>query len=92
MSLTAAQACAADMIQKFNRGIFVSEVVPPTPPALEIFQDVSGGNIEMASVTIQKREGHMYDVVVNVSEHDTKLRLYNVSAQALFTTENQRSY
>ena len=47
----------------------------------------------MADVVIQKRAGHMYDVLVSVREDDSRNRVASISNPAtLFTTENRRDY
>lgn len=51
----------------------------------------------MADISIQQQQGHMYSVIVNVREDDTKLRT-DAQAQsisdpsALFSAENARDY
>lgn len=46
----------------------------------------------MADISVQRREGHMYDVVVSVREDDVKLRTTSNSPSSLFGSENARDY
>jgi hypothetical protein len=57
------------------------------------FQDIDGGSICMADIVIQKRAGHMYDVIVSVREDDCRNRVASYSSPSvLFATENNRDY
>lgn len=46
----------------------------------------------MSDISVEKQQGHMYKVVVNVHERDVKSRRANTSPENLFTRENQRDY
>ena len=75
------------MIAKYTRSVKVSDWY-----GADEFRDIDGGTICMAEITIQKRAGHMYDVVVNVREDDAKNRVASWTPSSLFTTENNRDY
>ena len=79
------------MITKYTRSFVVSDWNSSGQYA-GTFTDISGGSVVMADIAIQQREGHMYDVIVNVREDDTKLRTSAVTPSSLFTTENARDY
>lgn len=74
------------MITKYTRSVRVSEW------GTGEFSDIDGGTICMADITIQKRAGHMYDVVVNVREDDSRNRRASYTPSTLFTTEDRRDY
>lgn len=74
------------MITKYTRSVKVSEW------GTGEFSDIDGGTICMADITIQKREGHMYDVVVSVREDDSRNRRASWTPSSLFTAENNRDY
>jgi len=57
-----------------------------------VFVDKNGGSTCMADISIQKRNGHMYDVVISVREDDSRTRTTSLSPSSLFTTENNRDY
>ena len=76
------------MISKYTRSYKVSDWNGSGE-----FQDIDGGSICMADVVIQKRAGHMYDVVVSVREDDSRNRVASYSSpETLFTMENRRDY
>lgn len=76
------------MITKYTRSYKVSDWQGSSE-----FRDIDGGSIPMADIVIQKRAGHMYDVVVSVREDDSRNRVVSYSSPAtLFTTENNRDY
>lgn len=76
------------MIEKYNRPFNVSEWVGATE-----FRDIDGGTIPMADVVIQKRAGHMYDVVISVREDDCRNRMTSYpTPSTLFRNENNRDY
>jgi len=56
------------------------------------FVDRDGGSTCMADISVQKRSGHIYDVVISVREDDTRIRTSSTSPSSLFTTENNRDY
>ena len=87
MTKEAAEECASDMIEKYTRSFTVSEW-----DGNGAFVDISGGTVCMADVSIQKVQGHMYSVVVNVREDDCKLRRNSTTPSALFTVEDRRDY
>ena len=95
MTYSAAKDCAADMISKYTREFKISEWNPPAglTPGTEDFTDIVGGNIPMAQVLIQYVDGCTYNVIVNVSEDDMRLRIHAPNDPAsLFTSENARTY
>ena len=87
MTKEAAVECASDMIEKYTRRFVVSEW-----DGNGAFVDIDGGTVCMADVSIQKMQGHMYSVVVNVREDDCKLRTNSTTPSALFTQEDRRDY
>lgn len=91
MDLSTARDCANAMITKYTRSYKISDWQSSGASAGE-FVDVNGGSVVMADIAIQKREGQMYDVVINVREDDTRLRSYSTSPASLFTAENTRDY
>lgn len=88
MDKATAEACARAMVTKFTRTFKVSD----WDAATGSFQDNDGGQVCMAEVAVQQREGHMYDVLVYVREDDGRLRLNSVTPETLFTAENNRDY
>ena len=76
------------MIAKYTRSYEVSDWYGASD-----FRDISGGSICMADIVIQKRAGHMYDVVISVREDDSRNRVASYSSpETLFTMENRRDY
>ena len=88
MDRSTAQTCANAMITKYTRTFKVSEWNSSTGT----FTDTSGGSVCMADITIQKKAGHMYDVVVSVREDDCRNKTTSVTPSSLFSTENARDY
>ena len=89
MDYATAKQCAADMISTYTRQFKISD----WDDATGTFSEVVGGNIPMAQCAVIQRAGDMYDVVVNVSEQDSRLRISAVNDPAsLFTDENNRTY
>jgi len=74
------------MITKYTRSMKVSDW------ASGEFTDIDGGSMCMADIVIQKRAGHMYDVVISVREDDSRNRVASYTPSTLFTTENNRDY
>ena len=91
MDLATAQSCAQAMITKYTRSTKVSDWQAEGQNA-GTFQDVDGGTVCMADISIQQQVGHMYSVIVNVREDDVRLRTFSTTPSSLFTTENQRDY
>lgn len=87
MDRATAGSCAAAMVTKYTRNFENSDWYSDGT-----FHDVYGGTICMADICIQQTAGHMYSVVVNVREDDTKIRLTITSPAALFSDENARDY
>lgn len=83
-----AQKCAEAMITKYTRSTKISNFNTSTGT----FTDSDGGSNCMADITIQKRDGCMYDVVVTVREDDTRIRTTSHTPSLLFTAENNRDY
>lgn len=79
------------MISKYTRDTKISDWQAEGQNA-GTFQDVDGGTVCMADISIQQQVGHMYSVVVNVREDDVRLRTFSTSPENLFTTENNRDY
>ena len=94
MSYDAALSCAAAMNEAYARSTKISKWDPTGQSMYSAeFIDVDGGSILMADVSVQKTAGHMYEVVVQVSETDARLRISGAASPAdLFTAENQRTY
>ena len=91
MDLATAQSCAEAMITKYTRSTKVSDWQAEGQNA-GTFQDVDGGTVCMADISIQQQVGHMYSVVVNVREDDVRLRTFSTTPSNLFSTENNRDY
>lgn len=91
MDKTTANQCAQAMITKYTRTYEISDWNSSGQTA-GTFTDITGGSVCMADISVQQREGCMYDVVINVREDDSKLRTTSVSPSSLFTVENQRDY
>ena len=91
MDLTTANSCATAMVTKYTRSFDVSEWNSSGSSA-GTFTDRNGGSVCMADISVQRREGHMYDVVVSVREDDVKLRTTSNSPSSLFGSENARDY
>lgn len=91
MDINTANSCAAAMVTKYTRSFKISDWYYSGEHA-GTFQDIDGGSMCMADISIQQREGHMYDVIVNVREDDVRLRTNITSPQSLFTSENNRDY
>lgn len=88
MDLTTANSCAAAMITKYTRTFYTSQ----WDTSRGEWADVAGGTKPMAEVTVQKNQGCMYDVIVNVREDDVRMRKTVATPSSLFTNENNRDY
>ena len=88
MDKSTANSCAEAMIAKYTREFYVSD----WDSFNGVFDDNEGGEMCMADIAIQQREGHMYDVIVQVREDDTRLRRVSVTPSTLFWRENNRDY
>ena len=96
MDLATAQACAAAKVTLFTR-TFKASVYEA--PALGRGQcnDYDMGKRCMAEVSIHQTQGHMYEVLINVTEDDSRMRTpdqttASVDPATFFTAENQRDY
>lgn len=88
MDIATARNCAAAMVTKYTRNFENSDWDADTGT----FNDVYGGTVCMAEIAIQQTAGHMYSVVVNVREDDTKVRTTIQTPDTLFAAENARDY
>ena len=88
MDFATATACAQSMIEKYTR--------PYTTAKWDensyAYSNQTSGTRCMAGISIQKTQGHMYEVSVSVNEDDSKMSYSPTSADTLFRTENQRDY
>lgn len=91
MDISTANLCAQAMITKYTRNYSVSQWNSSGDYKGQ-FTDISGGTVCMADICVQQREGHMYDVIINVREDDSRQKTYSTSPQSLFTAENARDY
>lgn len=93
MDYTTATSCANAMIAQYTRTTKVSTWNPDGQALGQAeFVDVGGGTVPMAEVSIQHTDGHMYEVVVNVNEMDSRLRIAPLSPQTVFYVEDARTY
>jgi len=91
MDLATAQSCAQAMVAKYTRSTKISDWQSGGAQA-GTFKDIDGGSIPMADICIQQEAGHMYSVIINVREDDTRLNTASLDPTTLFTIENQRDY
>lgn len=57
------------------------------------FQDISMGTKLQGTVEVVRRDGHLYDVEVEIAEDDVKMSLASsASLASLFAKENSRTY
>ena len=66
MDISTANSCAQAMIAKYTRTFKVSDWNSTTGA----FEDDDGGSMCMADIAVQQRDGHMYEVVINVREDE----------------------
>lgn len=90
MDLTTAKACASAMATYWTRSTKI-DVWSSTAGEMGDWNTVSGGSALMASIAVVKSgEGPMFDVEIDVREHDEKWSKTNSSAA--WTTEDAREY
>lgn len=94
LSYDAALECAEDMATKYTRTTKVSKWDTTGQSMYDPeFVDIDGGKIKMTDISINKTSGHLYEVIVNVNETDTRERRHiPASIETLFALENARDY
>lgn len=89
MDYDTAKACCSAQISAYTRQSKISEWNDNTGE----FSELTSINIPMIQAVVQKHgNGKMYDVVCNVTEDDSRLRISAISPETLFTAENSRTY
>lgn len=74
MDYATALQCAGAVVERYTRKYMISEP-SSSPQATAGFEDIYAGSKLMAQVSVQHKDGCMYDVVVNVNEDDSKMRM-----------------
>lgn len=88
MTKAAADACANDMRQIYLR----TQKSSVLSDQLREFVDEITGYVPMADVAVNRVNGGMWEVSVNVRETDARLRFASVTASSLFADEDARDY
>lgn len=96
LDLATAQACAAAMVTKYTRE-FKASIYEAPGMGQGSFIDYSMGRRCMAEVSINQVAGHMYEVVISVTEDDSRMRTpdqttASTDPASIFTAENARDY
>ncbi len=92
MDYASAKAAADSIREKYTRDFWTSEW-QGSGENTGTFQDLDMGTKLQGFVEVVRREGHLYDVEVEVSEDDVKMSLSpNITPASLFAKEATRTY
>lgn len=92
MDYASAKAAADAIRESYTRAFWTSEW-QNSGTYTGTFRDLEMGTKLQGSVEVVRREGHLYDVEVEIAEDDVKMsRDPNASLATLFANENLRTY
>lgn len=92
MDYTSAKAAADSIRDGYTRSFYISRW-QDSGNGYGYFYDFSMGERLQASVEVVRREGHLYDVVVDVNEDDVRMSLSpSTGVASLFVKCNSRTY
>lgn len=91
LSYSAAKIIARDLIDAYTREFQITKWQTIGEKA-GTFDILYGGDKLQGDISINKINGHMYEVVVNINEDDCKVSKDQITAIEMFADENSREY